>query len=347
MELWGPDRPIAEIGWDELEELRKCYQTKYPSRRSTRPQYKGLTLGEIYDSVKVPEEDRIQGSSLDDKFRFAKDFFEFLRVHPETQPHFSLDASKQLAVKAQQSESYVPWTHEEMKRILESRHVHESFTSRGKNRLPGGMFWLLAMLLYTGARQMEIMGLRREDFELDGEHPLIHIRAHQHRPGVKTIESTRWVPIHRHLIQLGLRDWLDSRPKNNWGTVWPSFGDSANKWSNRFRDGITEPLGLHVSRKKVLHSFRSAFDSAAAHQMPDAPRRLITGHVGQGTDYRHYIRQVQERIPQYSELVNQLDFGLDLGLLESLWRQSVGSKGPPSRRGATAGGGWPDAPRGP
>ena len=65
-----------------------------------------------------------------------------------------------------------------------------------------------------------------------------------------------------------------------------------------------------------MHSLRGTFDSTASTVMPDAPRRLMTGHKGSGTDYRHYLQQMDSHVPEYSELINKIDFGLDLERLE-------------------------------
>ena len=331
-DLWGPDLPISEITWERLEELRDCFQFKYPASRKRKLDYRDKTLREIVDGPEVPEEDRIRGSTKDAKFRLAKDFFRFLRTHPSTKSHFKDDADQVLKFKADPLSTYEPWTLAELKTILESEEVHSRFLRRGPKFHPGGMFWLLTMLVYTGARQQEIMGLRPEDVELDREYPVIRIRKHQYRPSVKTGVSERWIPLHKDLLALGLADWIEFRVRLRQQTLWPVTDRGSNYWADRFREDITKPLGLHDGRKKVMHSFRGTFDSVASHVMPEAPRRLMTGHVGEGTDFRHYIRQLDHFIPKYSDYINGIDFQLDLHKLEALWRESVNRASVRSRR---------------
>ncbi len=322
-ELWGPDLPISEITWEHLEELRDCFQFKFPVGRNKNRKYRDKTLREIVDGPGVPETDRIRGSTKESKFRLSRDFFQFLRTHPTTKPHFEHDADQVIRYKADPLATYEPWTVAELKTILESGQVHSRFRRRGDNYHPGGMFWLLAVLAYTGGRQQEIMGLRAEDVELDREYPVIHIRKHPFRGSVKTVESERWVPIHKDLLTMGLADWIQFRTSLEDPTLWPVSDRGSNYWGDRFRENITKPLGLHVSRRKVMHSFRGTFDSVASHVIPDTQRRLMTGHVASGTDYRHYIRQPDHLLPEYSAYINKVDFRLDLEKLEGLWRGSM------------------------
>lgn len=322
-ELWGPDLPISEITWEHLEELRDCFQFKFPVGRNKNRKYRDKTLREIVDGPEVPETDRIQGSTKESKFRLSRDFFRFLRTHPATKAHFEHDADQVVRYKADPLATYEPWTLAELKIILESEQVHSRFRRRGDNYHPGGMFWLLAVLVYTGGRQQEIMGLRAEDVDLDRVYPVIRIRKHRFRGSVKTVESERWIPIHQDLMTMGLADWVQFRARFKDPTLWPVSDRGSNYWADRFRENITKPLGLHVSRRKVMHSFRGTFDSVASHIMPDTPRRLMTGHIGEGTDHRHYIRQLDHRLPEYSHYINKVDFRLDLEKLEGLWRASM------------------------
>ena len=72
-----------------------------------------------------------------------------------------------------------------------------------------------------------------------------------------------------------------------------------------------------------MHSFRSTFDSLASNVMPTEARRLMTGHTDKGSDYRHYLRQMNEFIPSYSEYINRIDLRLDLVSLKDLWKASL------------------------
>ncbi|WP_376694561.1 hypothetical protein [Wenzhouxiangella sp. EGI_FJ10409] len=323
-ELWGQDLPISEITWEHLEELRDCFRRRYPAGRKRKAKYRGMSLRQIVDGPEVPEDERIRGSGKESKFRLARDFFRFLRTNPSAKSHFEHHAEEVLKVAADPVSTYEPWSLAEVSTILESEEVHSRFLLDNKNYHPAGMFWLLAVLVYTGARQQEIMGLRPEDVELDCEHPVIHIRQHEHRPQVKTEVSVRWVPIHTDLLKMGLADWVRFRAQSKQPTLWPVTERGSSYWADRFREDITKPLGLYQAHKKVMHSFRGTFDSMASNVMPTPPRRLMTGHVGEGTDFRHYIRQMDNFIPEYSEHINKMDLKLDLDKLEQLWRRSLG-----------------------
>jgi len=307
-----------------LEELRRCYQNKYPPNRTANKKYKHLSLRQLTDGSDIPPEDRITGTTKEVRFRISRDFFSLLRAHPTTRDHFNYDADAVLQVRGDPIKTYRHWTLDELRQILESDQIHGLFLKRDNTRHPAGMFWLVTLLLYTGGRQKEIMGLRPEDIELAREHPVLHIRPHQHRPGVKTTESERWVPVHHDLLALGLADWIEYRKKAKAPTLWPVTGKYPDYWGRMFREGVTKPLGLYQRSTKVLHSLRSTFDSMASTVMPDVPRRLMTGHRGTGTDHRHYLEQMESHVQLYSEFVNKINFRLDLERLEALWRASLG-----------------------
>lgn len=327
-ELWGADKAIWEITWEDLEALRACFQRKYPASRKRKPAYRDRTLKEIASGPDVPEEDRIRGTTKETKFRLARDFFGFLRAHPRTKDHFRHDAVEVLKVAPDPQATYEPWTLPELRQILESSEVHTRFLQAGASHHPAGMFWLLVILAYTGARQQEIMGLRAKDVELGAEFPVFHIREHEYRPSVKTDFSTRWIPVHRDLLELGIADWLRFRSRFKAPTLWPTSDRGSHYWADSFREDITKPLGLHRSRRKVMHSFRSTFDSLASNVMPTEARRLMTGHTDAGSDYRHYLRQLDEFIPSYSEYINRVDLKLNLGVLKKLWKASLRGERP-------------------
>lgn len=106
--------------------------------------------------------------------------------------------------------------------------------------------------LYTGARIAEIATLQIADFiEKNG------IQAMRLR-GTKTDASDRTIPIHAHLIELGLLELVTARLKKSKINLFDiahhnqnGAGATASKWYTKYKNSI----GLK-DKLKVFHSFR-------------------------------------------------------------------------------------------
>ena len=161
---------------------------------------------------------------------------------------------------------------------------HEAAVVRRRFRLP-----LIA--LFTGARQSELAQPRIEDLKQDPETGLwfFDISTEGGR-SIKTASSRRKVPVHPHLLSVGLlryRQSLVDQTKTASGDLWPDIKSDAegrragpwSKWFNRY---------LRVNAKvldpsKVFHSFRHTFkrmcrDAGIGEELHDA----LTGHSGGG-----------------------------------------------------------------
>jgi len=71
-------------------------------------------------------------------------------------------------------------------------------------------FWVTMIAAYQGARQNEILQLRREDIFKERDTWVISFHDRFDDNSLKTESSVRVVPIHHHLISLGLADWVAS-----------------------------------------------------------------------------------------------------------------------------------------
>lgn len=71
--------------------------------------------------------------------------------------------------------------------------------------LKDGLFWVPLIVHYTGARLEEIAGLPAAAVMQQGNHWGFDIRPHEERR-LKNLQSERLIPVHEHLIELGLID---------------------------------------------------------------------------------------------------------------------------------------------
>lgn len=131
-------------------------------------------------------------------------------------------------------------------------------------------FWILVILLYTGARRNEICDLKTSDFiKIDGVYCFKITDS-------KTIAGLRTIPIHYKLIDIGLVDFINFKIKNNCEYIFDELienksnssrpttrGNAVSKWFNNSsandnRNGYLDICNINHNGKR-LHSFRNTF----------------------------------------------------------------------------------------
>jgi integrase len=174
--------------------------------------------------------------------------------------------------------------------------------SRARRMQPGstiirdGLYWVPLIGAYTGARREEIAGLGVPDLvqaEEDGGW-VFNIRFTESRR-IKNEASVRRVPVHPHLIELGLLDHLEERRQRRDHDLFPDLKPSNP--TDTYGDGIDESfrkirrvqLGPE-SEGKVFHSFRHYVIDQLKRDRDLKKEEIkdIVGHAGEDeTDERY------------------------------------------------------------
>ena len=169
-----------------------------------------------------------------------------------------------------------------------------------------GRYWIPLILAYTGARRAEIAGLLPGDIGLIDGIPAITIQSHKWR-GIKGEDPdatspqeklTRYVPIHSHLIELGLMDHVQAMRDNGETFLFPDVIPKPRNGSplppvdelnvDKFGDAIdyTWRKSLEIAlngnpRKLCLHSLRHYVNNTLIHAegVHEVTRFDIVGHV--------------------------------------------------------------------
>jgi integrase len=123
---------------------------------------------------------------------------------------------------------------------------------------------LVLMLLYTGMRLSEPMGLIADDLKLDDEVPYINLRVHPWR-SLKTLNSARLIPLVGVALDLAMT--LKASASAD-GFLFPTYasldsvkGDAASATLNKWLLGV-------IGKRKTCHGFR--------HTMRDLLRNVGT-----------------------------------------------------------------------
>lgn len=140
----------------------------------------------------------------------------------------------------------LPWDRDEIRQMLETP-VWYGCAGLWNRFEPGdevfhdGSYWVLPLLVSTLARSDEIAGLAVADVVLDCEVPYFHIRETDLRR-IKTVSSTRRVPIARKLLDLGFAEYVKAMKKAGHRALFPEFDHPSMDSDKCFYKDLFEPL---------------------------------------------------------------------------------------------------------
>ncbi len=188
---------------------------------------------------------------------------------------------------------------------------------RGEMIKKDSRYWVPLILAYTGARRAEIAGLLPSDIVMSDDIPTIVIQSNPWR-GIKGEEPgttdprkklTRVVPIHSHLVELGLVEhaarmralgetflFPDVIPKPRKGSarsLRPDPAEGVEKFGESLDDMWRKALKIALKgnpRELCMHSLRHYVNDTLLHDpdVLDATRYDITGHAFRGQEQRPY-----------------------------------------------------------
>ena len=165
-------------------------------------------------------------------------------------------------------------------------------------------FWPPLIALFTGARCNEIAQLYLDDVVNDDkDHPerwrfMIRVGPGRSDQRLKNKFSSRSIPLHPRLIELGFLSYLEDVRSLGFDRVFPSlrwtaaagYGDTVSDMFSAYLRGkvkISDP-------RKVFHSFRHYFCTQAKNYGKDDPKYIahITGHAREGEFELTYAREL-------------------------------------------------------
>ena len=158
-----------------------------------------------------------------------------------------------------------------------------------------GLYWLPLIAALTGARRAEIAGLMPDEIAIIEGIPTIRFKPNAIR-GLKTLASTRDVPMHPQLIELGLLARAKQLVAERKQMLFPDqrtpkdakLGD---KIDYKFRRINEQQLGMPIDNKS-FHSFRHYVTPQLKHldSVPDHVVKDIIGHIGEDVTTERYTQ---------------------------------------------------------
>lgn len=172
-------------------------------------------------------------------------------------------------------------------------------------------FWIPLICLFSGGRLGEVAQLHLSDIRTDDGIPCFDFNDTGEK-NLKTASSSRIVPIHSALLELGLMDYVERLRKEGKPRLWMNlklkregFGQDVGRWFQRYGR-------KHISadKRKSLHSMRHTFITALnrAH-VPEAIVAELAGHTHGNIDRDRYGHGFEVR--QLKEAIEKLSFGIE------------------------------------
>ncbi|WP_114292563.1 hypothetical protein [Pseudosulfitobacter sp. DSM 107133] len=155
----------------------------------------------------------------------------------------------------------------------------------GENVYKDAKYWIPLILAYTGARRAEVAGLLTDDIsKIDGI-SVITIQSNkfrgvkgEHKDATEDEKLSRVIPIHRHLIDLGILEYANAKKREGSSLLFP---DVVPKPRGRVMDFDPDAAGLNV--KKFGQSIDHGWSKSVKLSLDGNPRKLCMHSL------RHYV----------------------------------------------------------
>lgn len=193
-------------------------------------------------------------------------------------------------------DAVLPFSQDDLRRLFRSP-VWTGCRSAARRLEPGseiirdGLYWLPLLAAYTGARREELAGLLRGSVRQQDGIWVVEIAANAERR-IKNATSKRILPLHPHLVELGLPEFAAGPPGER---LFPdltrksSQGNLGDSLQYRWQKLLSAQLGADAAGKK-FHSFRHTMTDHLRRDtdVPEWVRRDILGHAATDVEDRVY-----------------------------------------------------------
>ena len=274
VELVGPETPVTAISNDQVREFKdgilRLQRGSSSEQRFTHVQTSDKTL-------------QVSKTTAKKAFGWVKTFLNWLvnESYLITAPGAKLSISKP---KRATSDERRKFSSSELNTIFSSPLFTGSISEK-KRYVPGSYqckddwYWLLLILLYSGARLNEALQIKARF--VDVEHKSPHFNFDSKHQNLKTLSSERIVPIHPDLTAMDFDSFVIRRKKEDPEarllrgiTSEGDLSNYASQWLGRYLDriGVDDEL-------VTIHSFRHGFkDALRDAKVPDTAIDKMTGH---------------------------------------------------------------------
>lgn len=284
LDALADNRPVSELSLQDFDELHETvFRIKSGASRYIKP---GVTRRDQVvtgDSASAVSSETANNYSIrlntlhEQAFRQGYTGVDPAKVKRKSLSDIRVRVKKYTSIDESEAAARA-FTSEELNKIF-SGYLYNPDEPAPTHKVYPYQYWLPLMALYSGARINELAQLNTDDVVLEGGYPNFKVEAddpalYAEPRSLKNIASKRRIPIHEHLIRLGLADYVKERKcgnqrklfdgltyskKNKWGADATQFFTRLDGTSG----GYFKRVGVHLHGQdgKVFHSFRHLFIS--------------------------------------------------------------------------------------
>lgn len=262
-EVFGPDKKLANISVQNANECLSVLKA-IPKNIKAKKKYLGMTLTDIVDLAKSEGDPARSETTISHDISMLNSIFEkavqhqLIKKNPLIVPKFSSNKTKK--DKANQ-----PYSLDDVNAVLMSPWF-EGFSTKKfatnlskKNTRRRDECWLILTALFTGGRRNELIYLLPRDIIKDDDCCIINVEPNDSR-SLKTNNSTREIPIHPILEELGLIKFAKLQIERGEQFLFSGLHigpeDVADAFSKRYSTLLGQ-LSLKNDRTLTFHSYRS------------------------------------------------------------------------------------------
>lgn len=249
---------------------------KYFPKNKSKSQYKNLTLKECF-SMKLPPEVCITKASQNGYIGRIKGFFIWAlrRGYIESNP------VDHLRIKNAKAETKTTSGFNNVQlNIIFQQHKLLEYTGTKH-----GNFFIPVIASYTGARLQEIGQMSVNDIYYDSESKSWAFRITDLEPEqrLKNKPSERRIPLHKHLVQLGIPNLVKYAKSNQKKYIFFNDvkGENRGLYASQFFNKHLKKLNFspdESGKRLVFHSFRATIENQLRQGNPG--QELIDGYLG-------------------------------------------------------------------
>ena len=285
---------------------------RLPALYAKNAAWKGLALREIAAATEGQDMERLSMKTLKRHFSALGRLFRYCieQGHYDGQnPAHGFSFPQ----KGRPSQRREMWCGEKLRDLFLSP-VWTGCRSKSKRAVPGDLiiqddkYWLPLLGLFHGNRLEEFAQLRRSDVRCEDDVWYLDINDEGDKQ-VKNEQSKRRVPLHPEVLGLGFLDYVTTVAPNDSDPLFPDLepggadgkrGHSFTKWWTRYR----KEVGLY-EKGLDYHSFRHGVTTKLYDAgVPDVFVDELTGHEGQGTGRKHYLKDLS--LPRLLEAISRV-----------------------------------------
>ena len=201
-----------------------------------------------------------------------------------------------------------PFEPEELKQIFNRKTYFRREKGKDNHK-----YWIPLISLYSGMRLNEICQIRLNDIKTEKNIDYIQITDDGETQSVKNYASTRRVPIHPILKELGLMEQIKFAKKQKQDRLFYSLTYStknryAGSMSNAFRYYMDKVIKIK-NPKKVFHSFRhTARGTYINYGVSEEFVNILCGWEGIGAGAKNYLHREKVDIKKLDKAIRKLKY---------------------------------------